>query len=53
MEILQGNPWTGGEPKQTLFVLCDDDLLLQTDVSPLKKLMDMSRTEGETVSTLQ
>ena len=34
-----------------MFIICYDDLLLQTDVSPSNKLMDRSRTEGETVST--
>ena len=34
-------------------VLCDDDLLLQTHVSPSNKLMDKSRTEAEILSTLR
>ena len=36
-----------------MFLLCDDDPLLQTDLSPSKKLMDRWRTEGEIVSTLR
>ena len=53
MWVLQTNWWTSREPKQKLFLLCDDDLLLQTDVSPSNKLMDKSRTEAETLSTLR
>ena len=44
---------TGQEQKEKLFLLCDDDLLLLIDVRPLNKLMDRSRTQGETVSTLR
>ena len=51
--VLQGNLRTGGEPKEKLFLLCDDDPLLQTDASPSNKLMDRSTTQGETVVTLQ
>ena len=40
------------EPKEKLFLLCDDDLLLKTDVRPLTKWMDRWRREGENVSTL-
>ena len=53
MCVLYANWWRGGEPKEKLLLLCDDDLLLQTDVRPSNKLMERSRTEGETVSTLQ
>ena len=52
ISILQGHLGTGGEPKEKLFLLCDDDPLLQTDASPSNKFMDRSRTEGETDSTL-
>ena len=51
--VLQGNWWTGGELKEKMFLLCDDDPLLQTDLTPSKKLMDRWRTEGEIVSTLR
>ena len=53
MEILQGNGRTDVEPNKILFLLSDDELLLLINVHPLTKLMDRSRTEGETVSTLQ
>ena len=36
-----------------MFLLCDDDLLLQTDVSPSNKLMGRSRTDRGSVSTLR
>ena len=36
-----------------MFLLSDDDPLLQTDVSPSKKLMDRLRTKGENLSTLR
>ena len=36
-----------------MFLLCDDDPLLETDAIPSNKLMDRSRTEGETVYTLR
>ena len=52
MCLLQTNWWTGEQPKEELFLLWDDDLLLETDVSPSNKLMDRWRTEGETVYTL-
>ena len=52
ISVLQGHLGTGGEHKEKLFLLCDDDLLLQTDVSPSGKLMDRWRTEGDTDSTL-
>ena len=53
MWVLQTNQWTGQEPKDTLFLLSDDDPLLQTDVSPSNKLMDRWRTKGETVYILR
>ena len=53
MWVLSGNWWTGQEPKKELFLLCDDQLLLETDVSPSNKLMDRWRTEGEIVCTLR
>ena len=53
MWVLQGNWWTSGEPKEKLFLLCDEDLLLQTDMSPSNKLMDRSISEGENFSTLR
>ena len=53
MEILQGNWWTGREPKATLFLLCNDELLPLVDMCSSRKLTDRSRTEEETVSTLQ
>ena len=36
-----------------MFLLCDDDPLLQTDVSPLNKLMDRWLTEGDTAYILR
>ena len=53
ISILSANWLTGGELKEKLFLLCDDDPLLQTDVSPSNKLSDRWRTEGENVSTLR
>ena len=53
MWVLQTSWWTDQKPKEELFLLCDDDPLLETDASPSNKSMDRSRTEGETVSTLQ
>ena len=53
ISVLQGHLGTGREPKEKLFVLCDDDLLLQTDVRPSNKLMDRCRREREIVSTLR
>ena len=53
MGVLQTNWWTGQEQKEKMFLFCDDDLLLQTDVSPSNKLMDRWRMEGENVSTLR
>ena len=53
MPVLQTNWWTGWEAKEKMFLLCDDDPLLQTDASPSNKLMDRSRSERENVSTLR
>ena len=53
MCVLQGNLGTGREPKEKLFLLCDDNLLPLTDIRPLNKLMDSSKTEGENFSTLR
>ena len=53
MPVLQTNQWTGRQPKEKLFLLCDDDLFPLIDVRPLSKLMDRSRTEGESVYTLR
>ena len=53
MWVLQTSWWTDQKPKETLFLLCDDDPLLETDASPSNKSMDRSTTEGETVSTLR
>ena len=36
-----------------MFLLCDDELLLLPEQSPLSKLMDRWRTEGENISTLR
>ena len=52
MCVLQGHLGTDQEHKEKIFLLCDDDPLLQTDVSPSGKLMDRWRTEGEIISTL-
>ena len=53
MWVLQTNWSTGQEPKEKLFVLCDDDLLLLMDLRPSRTFRDRSRTEGETVCTLR
>ena len=53
ISVLQGHLGTGWEPKEKLFLLWDDDLLLLMDLHPSRKLMDRSRTEGETVYTLR
>ena len=53
MQVLQGNGGMDQDRNKTLFVLSDDDLLLLMNVSPLNKLMDRSRTEGEAVSTFR
>ena len=53
MEVLQTNGWTGPEPKEKMFLLCDDDLLLLMHFHPSRTFRDRSRTEGDTVSTLR
>ena len=53
ISVLQRHLGTGGEPKEKLFVLSDDDVLLLMDLRPSKTFTDRWRTEGETVSTLQ
>ena len=53
ISLLQGHLRTGGELKEKVLLLCDDELLLQTDASPSNKLMDRSRTQGENLSTFR
>ena len=53
MEVLQGNGGMDPDRNKTLFVLSDDDLLLLMNVSTLSKLIDRSRTEGESISTFR
>ena len=53
MCVLQKNWCTGEQPKEELFLLCDDDLLLLMDVRPSRTSRDRWRTEGETVFTLR
>ena len=53
ISVLQGHLGIGGQLKQKMFLLWDDEPLLETDVLPSKKLMERSRTEGENVSTLR
>ena len=53
ISVLQGHLGTGGEHKEKIFILCDDDLLLLPEQSPSRKLMDRWRTEGENISTLR
>ena len=53
MRILHGNGGIDPEPNKTLFLLSDDQLLPLMNVRPLSKLMDRSKTQGETVSTLR
>ena len=53
ISVLQGHLGTGWEPKEKLFLLCDDDLFLLMDLRPSRKYMDRSRTKGETVFTLR
>ena len=53
ISVLQGHFGTGREPKEKLFLLCDDELLPLAYVRPLSKLMNKSRTEGSTVYTLR
>ena len=51
ISALQGHFGTGREPKEKLFLLCDDDLLPLMDLRPSRTFRDRSRTEGETVYT--
>ena len=51
-EVLQGDQWTSQQLWERLFLLCDNDPLVQTDKAPLSKLMDRSTTLEGTVSTL-
>ena len=44
ISVLQRHLATGQEPKEKLFVLCDDDLLLLMDLRPSKTFSDRSRT---------
>ena len=53
MRVLQTNWWTGQEPEEKLFLLCDDDLLLLMDLRPSRTFKDRWRTKEETVSTLR
>ena len=53
ISVLQGDLRTGREPKEKIFILCDDDLLLLIDVRPLRKLMDRSRTDRGNVFTFR
>ena len=53
MLVLQTNWWTGGEPKETLLLLWNDDLLLLMDLHPSRTFRDRWRTEGDIVSTLR
>ena len=53
ISVLQGHLGTGQEPKEKLFLLCDDEMLPLIDVRPSNKLMDRWRTEGDTVSILR
>ena len=53
MCVLQKNWWTGEQPKEELFLICDDDLLPLMDLRPSRTLRDRWRTEGETLCTLR
>ena len=53
MRALKGNAEIDPEPNQTLFLLSDDQLLPLMNVRPLSKLMQISKTQGETVSSLR
>ena len=53
ISVLQGHLGTGREPKEKLFLICDDDPLLLMDLRPSRTFRDRSRTEGETVSNLR
>ena len=52
ISVLQGHLGTSREPKEKVFLLCDDDLLLLMDLRPSRTFRYRSRTEGETVYTL-
>ena len=52
MPVLHTNWWTGREPKETLFLLFDDELLLQTELSPLSKWTNFPYAKGVSASTL-
>ena len=45
ISVLQEHLRTGRELKEKMFLLCDDDMLLQTDLSPLTKLNEFSITK--------
>ena len=53
ISILSANWSTCAELKEKIFLLSDDDLLLQTDGSPSNKFSDRSRTKGKTLSTFR
>ena len=53
MSVLQGHFGTCREPKEKMFLLCNDDPLLLMDLHPSRRFTDRSRTKGETVSTLR
>ena len=53
MRALKGNGEIDPQPNETLFLLSDHDRLPVIDIHPFNKLIDMWRTEGETVSTLR
>ena len=53
MSVRQTIWWTGREPQEKMFLLCDDEMLPLMDVRPSNKLMDRSRTEGENISFLR
>ena len=53
ISVIQGHLGTGREPKETLLLLCNDDLLLLMDLRPSKTFRDRSRTKGNTPSTLR
>ena len=52
ISVLQGHLGTGREPKEKIFLLCNDNLLLLMDLHPLRTFTDSSRTEVATDSTL-
>ena len=53
MRVLQGNGGIDPEPNETLFLLSDQQLLPLMNVRPLSKLMQRSKTQGETLYTLR